>query len=161
MERFPVPPKRRRIVEMAIRIIDLIIYASVFAAGIYAAAFTPVTIARELAGWEWLVFVWAGFLLVGGLVGFIGRATTIWLLEPAASFASATGMLIYIVVLGRTAFDTITTTVAFLLVTVAFLGVARRYAELQLFGSDPDHKDFRSRFHDAWRRRIPNVPPRG
>lgn len=147
--------------EMAIRIIDLIIYASVFAAGIYAAVYTPASITRELMGWEWLVYVWAGFLLIGGLVGFTGRATTIWLLEPAASFASATGMLIYIVVLGRTAFDTVTTTVAFLLVTVAFLGVARRYAELQLFGSDPDHKDFRSRFHDAWHRRIPNVPPRG
>jgi hypothetical protein len=161
MERYPVAPKKRKRIEMSIRLIDLIIYAAVFASGIYAAVFTPVTVARELKGWEWLVFVWAGFLLIGGLVGFVGRASTIWLLEPAACFASATGMIIYAVVLGRTAFDTLTTTVAMLLVIVALLGVVRRYAELQLFGSNPDHRDPKSRFKDAWERRIPNVPSRG
>jgi hypothetical protein len=142
---------------MCIRVIDLIIYAAVFVGGIYAMAFTPLSITKEFAGWTWLVPFWAGFLLLGGLVGFIGRLTTIWLLEPAADFAAATGILIYVVVLGRTALDTITSTVAFVLVIVAFLNIMRRYVELQLFGSDPSHTDPKSKLVDAWKRRIPDV----
>jgi hypothetical protein len=161
VQRFPVAPKKRRLIELSIRIIDLIIYAAVFASGIYAAVFTPLSVARELRGWEWLVFVWAGFLLIGGLMGFIGRASTIWLLEPAACVAAAVGLVIYAVVLGRTAFDAITTTVAMLIVIVALLGVVRRYAELQLFGSNPDSRSAKDRLQDAWERRIPNVPPWG
>lgn len=161
VQRFPVAPKKRRRIERSIRVIDLIIYAAVFASGIYAAVFTPLSVARELRGWEWLVFVWAGFLLIGGLVGFIGRATTIWLLEPAACVAASVGLVIYAVVLGRSAFDAVTTTVAMLIVIVAFLGVVRRYAELQLFGSNPDSRDAKARLKDAWERRIPNVPPWG
>lgn len=161
MDRFPVEPKKRRVVEMSIRVIDVIIYVAVFAGGIYALFFTPLSVTRQLEGWEWLIPWWASFLLIGGLLGIVARVSTFWILEPAADFASAIGIVMYTIVLGSTAFTSITSAVATFLVSVAFLNVTRRYLELQLFGSDPTHRDFRSRLFDAWTRRIPDVPPRG
>lgn len=160
MDRFPVTAKRRRAVEFGIRIIDLVIYLAVFTGGIYALLFTPNTILTELNGWDWLIPWWAGFLIVGGLLGFVGRASTIWLIEPAAAFASSIGVLIYAIVLARTSFTSVTSAVAVFLLIVAFLNLVRRYFELQLFGSDPTHNDLKSKFIDALHRRIPNVPPR-
>ncbi len=161
MDRFPVEPRKRKIVEMSIRIIDILCYFVVFVGGIYALFFTPGTVSKELEGFSALIGLWAGLLLVGGLLGLIGRITTIWLLEPAADVAAAFGILIYFVVIGATAFASITAAVATCLVFTSFLGVTRRYLELQLFGSDPTHRTFRSRFNDAVERRIPNVPVRG
>lgn len=161
MKRFPVEPKRRNSIEMSIRVIDIVIYLAVFAGGIYALWFTPITITDQLIGWEWLIPWWASFLLVGGLVGFIGRLTTVWVLEPPATLAGSVGVLIYFVVLSRTAFHSITSTVAVCLFLVAFVALIRRYFELQLFGSDPAHNDLKSKIADTLMRRTPNVPPRG
>lgn len=161
MDRFPVEPKKRRAVEMGIRIIDIVVYAAVFAGGIYALFFTPTSVTQQLDGWEWLIPWWASFLLIGGLLGFIARITTFWIVEPVADFAAAIGIVMYAFVLGSTAFESITAAVATFLVSVAFLNIVRRYLELQLFGSDPTHRDFKSKFLDAWTRRIPDVPSRG
>jgi hypothetical protein len=161
MNRYPVEPRKRRFLELFIRTIDIVVYFAVLTGGIYAMFFTPDSITKQLAGWEWLVPWWACFLMFGGLLGVIGRSTTIWILEPAADVAASVGILIYLVVLAHTAFDTITSTVATFLVGVAFLAITRRYLELQLFGSDPSHRDFRSRLFDVMHRRIPNVPSRG
>lgn len=161
MERYPIPPKKRQVLEFIIRVLDMVVYVLVFFGGIYALWFTPTTIIKELVGWEWLILVWAGLLLIGGLLGLIGRASTIWILEPPADIAAAMGALIYAVVLGRTAFTTPLSTVAFCLVMVAFLAIVRRYVELHLFGSNPSARGVRSKWEDILTRRIPNVPPRG
>lgn len=152
----PAEPARRRRFEAAIRVIDLIVYAAVFAGGIYALAGTPITIIDELTGAEWLIAVWSGLLLTGGLVGFIGRLTRYWFLEVPATVLAFAGILIYLVVLGRFAFTSITAVVATALVLVALGAVARRWAELQIFATDPDAKDFRSRLAEALRRRTTN-----
>lgn len=161
MDNFPVEPKRRKIVNTGIRVIDIIIYLVVFAGGVYALWFTPKTVTQELHGWEWLIPWWSAFLLVGGLLGFVGRLTTIWILEPAAGVAASVGILIYLVVLTSTAFTSITSAVAACLVFVALLAINRRYFELQLFGSDPSRTDFKSRFADSLARRTRTIPPRG
>jgi hypothetical protein len=146
---------------MLIRLIDIICYLVVFVGGIFALFFTPDTVTKELNGFEWMIGWWATFLLVGGLMGLVGRITTIWIIEPAADVAAFIGIIMYFVIIGVTAFSSITAAVATCLVFVAGLGVARRYLELQLFGSDPTRRDWRSRIEDAFQRRIPNVPPRG
>lgn len=161
MDRFPVEPQRRKVVEGSIRGIDIAVYLIVFISGLYALFLTPDSVIKSLNGWEWLVPTWSGFLLVGGLFGLIGRISTIWMFEPPADFAAFIGILIYFVVLGHTALTSITAAVAACLVFVALLGVVRRYLELQLFGSDPTHRNFRSKLEDSWNRRIPNVPSRG
>lgn len=160
MDRFPVEPKKRKFIELAIRLIDILCYAVVVASGVYAWFFTPNSVTRELTGYEWMIPLWASMLLLGGLLGLAGRISTIWIIEPAADFLSACGILIYFVVIGNAAFSSTTAAVASCFVLMAFLGIVRRYLELQLFGSDPTHRTFRAKAKDALERRIPNVPQR-
>lgn len=156
MDRHPVSPRRRRRFEVVIRIIDLIVYAAVTAGGLYAIFATPTSIVDELRGAEWLIGLWAFLLLTGGAVGFVGRLSRFWMVEVPATVLAFAGILIYFVVLGRFAFASITAAVAAALVLVAMGMIARRWAELQIFATDPDHHDFRSRMADALRRRTQN-----
>ena len=160
MDRYPIPDEKRRRLESLIRIIDMIIYLAIVAGGVYALFFTPTTVVTELAGWDWLIGVWSTLLLVGGVLGFVGRLSRYWVLEVPAAPAGVFGILIYLVILGRTAFVSITAAVATTLVLVAMLVLIRRYVELQIFASDPSHKDFQSRVADMLRRRTQNVAPR-
>lgn len=160
MDRFPISAEKRRRLEAVIRVIDMIIYLAIIAGGVYALFFTPNTVQTELAGWEWLIGVWASLLLAGGVLGFIGRLSRYWVLEVPATSAGFFGVLIYLVILGRTAFDSLTAAVATTLVFVAMAVLVRRYVELQIFASDPEHKDFQTRLADMLRRRTQNVPPR-
>ena len=152
MDRRPVPPEIRHRYERVIRVIDLCVYAAVFIGGVYALAGTPNTVVDELAGWEWVIGLWAALLLLGGAAGFIGRVLRRWMVEVPATVLSAFGILIYFIVLGRFAFASITSAVAVTLVGVAMLVMVRRYAELQIFASEPG-SDFRSRVADALHRR--------
>lgn len=155
MDRLPIPPKVRHFYEATIRIIDLIVYSAVFVGGVYALVGTPNTVVDELIGWEWVVILWAGLLLVGGAAGFVGRLSRWWMIEVPATVLAAFGIGIYFVVLGRFAFVSITSAVAVTLVCVAMLVMIRRYAELQIFASEPG-TDFRTRAAEALRRRTSN-----
>lgn len=159
MERFPIPTHRRRLYEGAIRVLDLIVYVLVFAGGLYALWATPQSVVDEFVGWEWLIGVWAGFLLAGGLVGFAGRAARFWMIETPATIASFFGVLIYLIVLGRFTFTSITAAVAAALVAVAMLVMLRRWLELQIFGTQPG-LDLRGRLLDAATRRTADVAHR-
>lgn len=152
MDRLPVPPKIRHRYEAIIRVIDLFTYAAVFVGGVYALVGTPNSVVDELAGWEWVIGLWAALLLLGGSAGFFGRLTRWWMVEVPAVVLSAFGILIYFIVLGRFAFVSVTSAVAVTLVFVAMLVMARRYAELQIFASEPG-TDFRTRAANALRRR--------
>ncbi|PWC05418.1 hypothetical protein DCE94_03860 [Agromyces badenianii] len=155
-----VRPERRRRLEALIRVTDLIVYVAVLAGGVYALFFTPTTVAAELAGWKWLVPIWAGLLLLGGLLGFIGRLTRYWVIELPATTAAVFGTLIYAVILSSSALQSITSTVAATLVVVAMLGMLRRYIELQIFATEPGESPFRDRLTAMIRRRTGNVAPR-
>lgn len=152
MDRRPVPAATRHRYEAFIRVIDLITYFAVFVGGVYALAGTPNTVVDELAGWEWVIALWAALLLIGGIGGFVGRITRRWMIEVPATVLAGFGILIYFIVLGRFAFASITSAVAVTLVGVAMLVMVRRYLELQIFASEPG-TDFRTRAAEALRRR--------
>lgn len=160
MDRRPVPPDRRRRFEAVIRVIDLVVYAAVFVGGVYAMVGTPTSVVDELRGAEWLIALWSGLLLTGGAVGFVGRLARYWFAEVPATVLAFAGILIYLIVLGRFAFSSLTAVVASSLILVAMCMIARRWAELQIFASDPAHKDFRQRMADALRRRTANFVAR-
>jgi hypothetical protein len=160
MDRYPIPASRRHRFEVVIRVIDLVVYSAVTVGGVYALIGTPASVVDELRGAEWLIIVWAFLLLVGGFVGLIGRALRRWMIEVPATVLAFFGILIYLVILGRFALASITSTVATVLVLVAAGVMLRRWAELQIFSTDPDHEDFRSRVADALRRRTPNFAHR-
>jgi len=146
--------------EATIRIIDIVAYFIIFVGGCYALFFTPDSVQRELSGAEWLVPLWAGFLLVGGGLGMVGRITRIWILEPPADVAAIVGALIYFVVLGNTLFQSVTAGVATTLVFYAIIQMFRRYIELQIFGTDPRSHGFTDRIAESLRRRTANVAAR-
>lgn len=160
VERHPVPQEKRRVLEAIIRIIDIVAYFIIFVGGCYALFWTPDSVQRELAGAEWLVPLWAGFLLVGGGLGMVGRISRIWILEPPADVAAIAGAAIYFVVLGGTLFTSVTAGVATTLVFYALIQMFRRYIELQIFGTDPNVHGFADRIAEALRRRTGNVAPR-
>lgn len=156
MDRHPVETARRRRFEEIIRTIDLVVYAAVFAGGVYAIIGTPATVVDELQGFDWLIWLWALLLLAGGLAGFLGRLTRYWFVEVPATVLAFFGLSIYFVVLGRFTFSSITAAVATTCVLVASGMMARRWAELQIFATDPDASDFKTRLADALRRRTTN-----
>ena len=160
MERFPVPERKRRRLEATIRIIDIVAYSIIFIGGCCALFWTPDSVQRELAGWEWMVPVWAAFLLIGGSMGMVGRVTRIWILEPPADVAAIVGAAIYFVILGNTMFQSVTAGVATALVFYAMIQMFRRYIELQIFGTDPNVHSFTDRIAETLRRRTANVAPR-
>lgn len=156
MERLPIPPEIRHRWESVIRYIDLIAYFVVFTGGGYALFATPNSVVDELAGgWEWVIGLWAALLLVGGAAGFIGRWSRWWMIEVPATVLAVAGILIYFIVLGRFAVASVTSAVAVTLVAVAMLVMLRRYAELQIFGSEPN-TDFKTRLAEIARRRTSN-----
>ncbi|SDG21314.1 hypothetical protein [Microbacterium sp. 77mftsu3.1] len=159
MERHPVPPNKRRVLEAFIRIIDIVAYGIVIIGGLYAALFTPTSVVEGLASAEWLVPMWATFLLAGGVGGAVGRITRIWILEPPALVLGIAGVAIYFIVLGNTLFESVTAGVATSLVFYAGIQMLRRYVELQIFGTDPDVHGFADRIAEALRRRTGNVAP--
>ncbi len=160
MDRHTVPDKKRLLLEAVIRIIDIVAYFIIFVGGCYALFWTPESVQNELSGAEWLVPMWASFLLVGGGLGMVGRISRIWVLEPPADVAAIVGAAIYFVVLGGTLFQSVTAGVATALVFYAMIQMFRRYIELQIFGTDPNVHGFTDRIAEALRRRTGNVAPR-
>jgi hypothetical protein len=158
MKDHPAPPKRKRAYEAAIRVVDMFVYAVVFMGGV-ALTTLPFGQATEiLKGYEILVVVWALFLLGGGLLGFLGRLTRYWMIENTAAVAAAFGAAIYIVVLGRFAFESIAALFTWTFVILAFCLLVRRWMELQIFGSEPG--DWRHRLAMALVRKTENAVDR-
>lgn len=159
MDRHPVPTKRRRLFEGLIRAIDLVTYATVFAGGIYASVFSPGTLTAELGSYGWLAGVWIALLLSGGLAGFLGRVTRRWMIEVPATVLSFFGIAIFVVML----LPHLSSPLAIMglaIVAVASLVMARRWAELQIFSTDPGDASFRGRLAQALRRRTQDFVPR-
>jgi len=156
MDRFPVSPKRRRFLEAAIRILDLIVYAVVFFAGAYTLYATPTEALHVLAGSGWLVYVWGGLLLGGGLVGFIGRLSRRWLVETPATISAFFGVAIYFVILSHFMFVNALVAVGMVCVVVAGTALLRRWLELQIFGTEPDAR-LAARLRSALERRTANT----
>jgi hypothetical protein len=160
MDRNPITPEKRRVLEALIRIIDLVIYAAVIVGGVYALIFTPMSVQTELTGWEWLIPVWGSMLLLGGLGGFVGRLTRYWIVEVPSLPLAGVGIGIYFFILGSTAFSSAVAVVATMLILASLLMILRRYVELQIFASEPEDQDFRARVVAMFTRRTRDVVQR-
>jgi len=153
----PTTDDRRRLKEAAIRVIDIVTYAAVFAGGWFALHFTPDSALMLLADWQWVIVLWAVLLIVGGALGFVGRLSRVWAIEVPGTGAGIAGALIYSVVLANAASQSPTALVAEALVIIATLTLLRRYIELQIFTSEPGEKSFAERLANALRRRTTDV----
>ncbi|QIN93681.1 hypothetical protein QDW23_gp22 [Microbacterium phage Stromboli] len=158
MKDHPAPPRKKRAYEAAIRYVDLFVYAVVFLGGVALTTLPFGQATSILKGYEILVVLWAMFLLGGGLLGFLGRLTRYWMVENSATVASAFGAAIYIVVLGRFAFDSIAALFTWTFVILAFCLLVRRWLELQIFGSEPG--DWRHRLALALSRKTSDIVDR-
>ena len=156
MDKHPVPPARRSKLEAAIRVVDLIVYGMAFAGGVAIVAAPFNAVPDTLDNYPVLVALWSAFLLLGGLVGFVGRLSRYWMVENPATVAAGVGALIYAVVLAPYAFQNVfvALTLAFAIATMGFM--VRRWLELQIFGSEPNAK-WRRRLELALHRRTANV----
>ncbi|QTF81956.1 membrane protein [Microbacterium phage BabyYoda] len=158
MKDHPAPPRKKRAYEAAIRYVDLFVYAVMFLGGVALTTLPFGQATSILKGYEILVVLWAMFLLGGGLLGFLGRLTRYWMVENSATVASAFGAAIYIVVLGRFAFDSIAALFTWTFVILAFCLLVRRWLELQIFGSEPG--DWRHRLALALSRKTSDIVDR-
>lgn len=158
MDKHPAPARKKRAYEAAIRYVDLMVYAVVFMGGVALTTLPFGQATSILKGYELLVVVWAMFLLGGGLLGFLGRLTRYWMVENSATIASAFGALIYVVVLGRFAFESLTALFTWSFIILAFGLLLRRWLELQIFGSEPG--DWRHRLALALARKTTDTVDR-
>lgn len=158
MDRKPVPPRRRQLLESAIRVLDLFVYGLVFAGGVALTTLPFGQATNTLTDYKPLIALWAIFLLGGGLVGFAGRLTRYWMIENVGTVAAAFGVAIYSVVLFQYSGKSLAAlfTLAFVLALGA--AVTRRWVELQIFSSEPG--DWRHKLSEAWSRRTSNIVSR-
>lgn len=127
----------RRAREAAIRVVDLIVYALVVAAGVFALIVPPETVQRWLSGWEWVALLWGWLLIIAGILGFAGRLTRVWAVEIPGPIAALFGLAIYVLILGAAATRSVTVWVALSIVVIAGMFMLRRYVELLIFSTDP------------------------
>lgn len=156
----PRTDEKTRALEAAIRVIDLIAYAFAIAGGIFALLVPPTTIQVQLSGFSWVAISWGVLLLVSGCTGFFGRMSRLWIIEVPGTVGAIAGELVYLIVLGATAWQSTTAWVALCLIAGATLALIRRYIELQIFTTDPGVKTLAERWIAARKRRTSNIAGR-
>lgn len=153
----PTVNDRRKTKEALIRIVDMLAYAAVFLGGVGAFLYTPATVKSALYGFPVLMVIWGVLLLVGGLLGFVGRLTRIWVIEIPGASAGFFGSAMYFVILGMAAVRLPTAIVAVSLVACMMLLLGRRYVELQILTSEPGDVGFTHKLRAILRRRTTNT----
>jgi hypothetical protein len=153
----PTLNERRKRKEALIRVIDLIAYAAVFLGGVGAFLVTPDTVKSALAGFPILIVTWGMLLTLGGLLGFVGRLTRIWVIEIPGASAGFFGCAIYFVILGLSALRLPTAIVAVSFVACMMALLARRYFELKILTSEPGDTTFVTKLRNIMRRRTANT----
>lgn len=153
----PSTNERRRAKEATIRIIDLVVYLFAAAAGVFALTVTPDSIRHQLAGFEWIGIGWGVLLILAGSLAFGGRLSRYWLPEAVGAVFAITGEVVYLIVLGATAFTSVTAWVAICMIVGAMLAMVRRSVELQIFTTDPEVSTLAERIATVLQRRTSNV----
>lgn len=151
----PSADKRNRLKALVIRLIDIGIYALVLVGGMFILILTPEAIERQLSDLPWLIMLWSVLLILGGLLGLLGRLTGRWWVEAPGTVISMFGALIYAIVLLGVWAGGERTLVPAAFALVAFLTLVRRYVELQLFTSEPGDVSLTYRIRKA----VSHKPP--
>lgn len=143
--------------EAAVRIVDLIAYFALVIGGIGAILVTPETVNETIGKYPIVLAVWIALMLAGGILGFIGRLTRIWVVEtPGASFGFF-GAAMYFVILALASVDGVTALVVASLVLMMMGFMARRWIELQILTSEPGDVTLLQRFVRMMKRRTTNT----
>jgi len=143
--------ERRLRWERAIWIIDLVAYAVMAVNGASALWFTSPFVQDEIR-LPGVIILWGVLMLSGGLGGFIGRLLGWWALEVLLNVSAWSGAVCYaIIVLSAVVGGT--SLVLLGMVVLAFLGMFRRYCELQIFTSEPGLTTFTEKVRSLLRRR--------
>lgn len=143
--------ERRLRWERTIWIIDLIAYAVMAVNGASALWFTSPFVQDEIR-LPGVIILWGLLMLAGGLGGFVGRLVGWWALEVLLNVSAWSGAVCYaIIVLSAVVGGT--SLVLLGMVVLAFLGMFRRYCELQIFTSEPGLTTFTEKVRSLLRRR--------
>ena len=143
--------ERRLRWERTIWIIDLIAYAVMAVNGASALWFTSPFVQDEIR-LPGVIILWGVLMLAGGLGGFVGRLVGWWALEVLLNVSAWSGAVCYaIIVLSAVVGGT--SLVLLGMVVLAFLGMFRRYCELQIFTSEPGLTTFTEKVRSLLRRR--------
>ncbi|ROS52917.1 hypothetical protein [Frigoribacterium sp. PhB24] len=143
--------ERRLRWERTIWIIDLVAYAVMAINGASALWFTSPFVQDEIR-LPGVIILWGALMLAGGLGGFVGRLVGWWALEVLLNVSAWSGAVCYaIIVLSAVVGGT--SLVLLGMVVLAFLGMFRRYCELQIFTSEPGLTTFTEKVRSLLRRR--------
>lgn len=148
---------RRQRKEAWIRLVDMLAYLAVLVSGVGALISTPQSVKSALYGFPWLIVVWGILLVLGGVLGFTGRLTRVWVIEMPGASAGIFGSAIYFVILGLAAPSLPTAFVVVGLVLTMMLLMIRRYIELRILTSEPGHFTFREKVQIILQRRTTNT----
>ncbi|OOB90755.1 hypothetical protein [Rathayibacter sp. VKM Ac-2630] len=147
----PSTNDRRLRWERTIWIIDQASYALMAVSGFVALFATSTFVLREVT-WPEAIIVWGLLLLGGGAAGFVGRLVKVWAIEILGNVAAMSGGVIYVaIVLSAVTGGSSLVLLAF--VTAATVAILRRYAELQIFTSEPGLDTFSKKVRSLLRRR--------
>lgn len=154
VEQPPQNTRRRAVLEMLLKIVDIFVGLAVLTGGIFALVATPPSVAHEVE-LPMFVTLWAMLLIVGGFSAALGRLTGIWILETAGIASSAFGALIYLAIVSKLLLTDLGVGLAVFLILVALLALIRRYLVLQIFLSEPGDTGFFVRLRKLLGARIP------
>jgi hypothetical protein len=154
----PRTNQRRLRWERLIWCLDMGSYLLMAFSGFIALFYTSDFVVREVRSRE-AIILWGVLLLAGGLAGFAGRLTRLWVVEILGNVSAASGAVIYLLII-VTAVLGGSSLVLFGFVTAAYIAMVRRYSELQIFTSEPGLDTFTARVQSLLRRRTTNTVQR-
>jgi hypothetical protein len=141
--------------ERTIWILDLVAYAVMAVNGGSALWFTSPFVQEEIR-LPAVIILWGVLMLAGGLGGFIGRLTGVWAVEVLFNVSAWSGAVCYAIII----FSAVaggSSLVILGMVILAFIGMFRRYCELQIFTSEPGLTTFTEKVRSLLRRRTEYV----
>lgn len=147
--------ERRLRWERTIWILDLVAYAVMAVNGGSALWFTSPFVQEEIR-LPAVIILWGVLMLAGGAGGFIGRLTGVWALEVLFNVSAWSGAVCYSIII----FSAVaggSSLVILGMVVLAFIGMFRRYCELQIFTSEPGLTTFTEKVRSLLRRRTEYV----
>jgi hypothetical protein len=151
----PTLNQRRLRWERTIWIIDLVAYLVMAINGGSALWFTSPFVEDEIR-LPAVIVLWGVLMLAGGLGGFVGRLLGLWALEVLLNVAAWSGAVCYAIII-LSAVVGGSSLVILGMVVLAFLGMFRRYCELQIFTSEPGLTTFTEKVRSLLKRRTGHV----
>ena len=157
MHRIPEHPFDRKKFETTIRVIDVVMYGLLVLSGVAAVLLVPTEILDSLRDYQFLLITWDALLFLGGLAGLAGRLFRYWAVEMPGVAAGVFGCAIWLVVIIAHSFHYPEYLLLSFMIALTTASFIRRWVELSIFTSDPQHSTIRGRLHEIFTRRTPDA----